>query len=76
MQRGSLTRSERKRGPDVWQFRWSEKGDNGQRVYRKRIVGTVDQYPDSAKAHQLVAGIVANPKPRNLPINAGRDDDS
>lgn len=70
MQRGSLIRSERKRGPDVWQFRWSEKGENGQRVYRKRIVGTVDQYPDPAKAHQLVAGILATPRSRNLPIKA------
>lgn len=68
MQRGSLIRSERKRGPDVWQFRWSEKGANGQRVYRKRIVGTVDQYPDPAKAHQLVAGIIATPTSGDLSI--------
>ena len=25
MQRGSLIRKNRKQGPDVWQFRWSEK---------------------------------------------------
>lgn len=68
MQQGSLIRSERKRGPDVWQFRWSEKGTNGQRVCRKRIVGTVDQYPDPAAAHQLVAGIIATPTSRDLPI--------
>jgi hypothetical protein len=36
MQRGSLIRSARKHGPDVWLFRWSEMGGNGRRVYRKQ----------------------------------------
>jgi hypothetical protein len=29
MQQGSLIRSNRKRGPGVWQFRWAERGPQG-----------------------------------------------
>ena len=45
MQQGSLIRSARKRGPDVWQFRWADRGPHGKRIYRKRVIGTVWQYP-------------------------------
>jgi hypothetical protein len=38
-----MKRNSRKRGPDVWQFRWSEIGPDGQRFHRKKIVGTVGQ---------------------------------
>ena len=38
MQRGCLKRNSRKRGPDVWQFRWSEPGSDGKRLYHKKIV--------------------------------------
>ena len=50
MQRGSLVKAERKNGPDVWQFRWSEKGGDGRRVYRKRVIGTIEQYSDAGGA--------------------------
>ena len=46
MQRGSLALVSRKEGPAVWQFRWSEKDLNGARVHRKRVIGTVERYPD------------------------------
>jgi len=42
MQRGSLALVSRKEGPDVWQFRWSEKDLHGVRVQRKRVIGTVE----------------------------------
>ena len=32
MQQGSIIKAERKHGPAVWQFRWSETGSQGQRV--------------------------------------------
>ena len=67
MQHGSLLRSVRKHGPDVWQFRRSETGGNGQRVYRKRVIGTVEQYSDAMEARQSVAGILAVPRPVDLP---------
>jgi hypothetical protein len=42
MQRGSLAIVSRKEGPAVWQFRWSEKDLQRDRVQRKRVIGTVD----------------------------------
>jgi hypothetical protein len=44
-----------------WQFRWSEKGGVGRRVYRKRVIGTIEQYSDAAEAQQLAARIIAKP---------------
>ena len=50
MQQGSIIQANRKQGPDVWLFRWSEKNRNGRRVYRKRVIGTVEQYSDGEAA--------------------------
>jgi integrase len=61
MQRGSLVQAKRKNGPDVWQFRWSDKDGDGRRVYRKRVIGTIEQYSDAAAAQQLAARIIAKP---------------
>jgi hypothetical protein len=49
----------RKEGPDVWQFRWSETGLHGKRLYHKKIVGTVEQYPDEDAARFSVVGLVS-----------------
>jgi hypothetical protein len=54
IQHGSLIRSGRKRGPDVWQFRWADRGPYGKRIYCKRVIGTVCQYPDQDSARQSV----------------------
>lgn len=43
----ALFQTRRKHGSDVWQFRWSEKDRNGRRIYRKRVIGTVQQYADA-----------------------------
>jgi len=59
MQRGSRVRSKRKHGPDVWQFRWSERGPNRKRVYRRRVIGTVEQYQDKVAARGAVAVLVS-----------------
>jgi integrase len=66
MQRGSLIRSERKRGPAVWQFRWSDKGPDGQRIYRKRVIGTVDEYAGAEVVRHLVKGLIAKPRSGDL----------
>jgi hypothetical protein len=58
MQQGSLIKSGRKRGPDVWQFRWADRDPSGKRIYRKRVIGTVCQYPDSDSARKAVAGLL------------------
>jgi len=43
MQGCSLIMKKRKRGPDVWLLRWSDKSDSGRRIYRKRVIGTVEE---------------------------------
>jgi len=58
MQQGGLIRSGRKRGPDVWQFRWADKGAYGKRIYRRRVIGTVCQYPEVDSARRAVTGLL------------------
>lgn len=59
MQRGSLAMVSRKEGPAVWQFRWSEKGLWGARVQRKRVIGTIERYPNETAARSAVAVLLA-----------------
>lgn len=58
MQNGSLIRSSRKRGPDVWQFRWADRGPHRKRIYRKRVIGTLCQYPNADAARKAVTGLM------------------
>jgi integrase len=67
MQQGSIIQTHRKHGPDVWQFRWSEKDRSGGRIYRKRVIGTVQQYPDAEAARSAAAALLTH-------VNAGRTD--
>ena len=53
-QAGSLTLEKRKRGPDVWVFRWREISPSGVRVKRKLHIGTKAQYPKRAQALRAV----------------------
>ena len=64
MQQGSVILTGRKHGPDVWQFRWSEKDRSGRRIYHKRVIGTVQQYPDAQAAREVTTALVGH-------INAG-----
>ena len=57
MQRGCMKRKNRKHGPDVWQFRWSETGPNGKRLCHKKIIGTVEEHPDENAARRAVVGL-------------------
>lgn len=59
MQRGSLAMVSRKEAPGVWQFRWSEKDLHGVRVQRKRVIGSVERYPDEAAARSAVTILLA-----------------
>ena len=58
MQYGCMERLNRKRGPEVWQFRWSVTGPDGKRLYHKKIVGTVERYLDERAARRSVVGLV------------------
>jgi len=64
MQNGSLIRTERLRGPDVWEFRWRELGGNGKRTHRRIVIGSVDRLVDEAAARQTVSALC-------IEINAG-----
>ena len=67
MKNCSLIRKNRKRGPDVWLLCWSDKSASSKRIYRKRVIGTVDEYPDAESARRSVSGLIykinaANPR--------------
>ena len=72
MQRGCMQRNSRKQGPDVWQFRWSETRLDGKRLYRKKIVGTVEQYAGEDAARRSVVGLLSelNTEGRSANSNA------
>lgn len=48
-QYGTLTIRKRKKGPDVWQYRWAENG-----VSRSVLIGTVEKYPTMLDAERVV----------------------
>ena len=66
-----MQRNNRKEGPDVWQFRWSETRLDGKRFYHKKIVGTVEQYPDEDAARRSVVGLVSELNADGRPTNSG-----
>ena len=72
MQHGCLERINRKRGPDVWQFRWSETSSNATRLYHKKVIGTVEQYPDETAARRTVVGLISEINRLDGPEHAGR----
>ena len=55
-QRGSLTILKRKTHPDAWMFRYYTQ-ENGQRVYKRRFVGSVVEFPKRKDAEKAVAKI-------------------
>ena len=71
MQRGCMQRNSRKEGPDVWQFRWSETRLDGKRLYHRKILGTVEQYPDEDAARRSVVGLVSELNTDGRPTNSG-----
>ena len=60
MQQGSVILAGRKLGPDVWQIRLSEKDRSGRRIYHKRVIGTVQQYPDAQAAREVTTALVGD----------------
>lgn len=53
-QKGSLQRVKRKKGQDVWIFRWYEIQPDGTKKYRKVVVGTVEEFKTETDAHKAV----------------------
>src|SRR5258708_1159990 len=56
MQLGSLLRSSRRRGPDVWELRYRERPHNGRRIYRRMKVGTVREFRSEASVRKGTTG--------------------
>jgi integrase len=56
-QRGYLRLGHRKTGPDCWEFLWWDIELTGQRVRRKAVIGTVQQYPNIEEAWQASNGL-------------------
>ena len=54
---GSVTVERRKRGPDVWCFRWREAGPDGRRIHRRIVLGTADELRSIASARNMVVGL-------------------
>jgi len=57
MQDRSFTVEQRKRGPDVWCFRWREGGPDGRMVHRRIVLGTGDDLKNIASARSAVVGL-------------------
>src|SRR3984893_3564278 len=57
MQDGSVTVERRKRGPDVWSFRWREGGPDGRKIHRRIVLGTADDLKSIASARNAVVGL-------------------
>jgi hypothetical protein len=57
MQDGSITVEHRKRGSDVWCFRWRETGPDGRRIHRRIVLGTAEDLKNIATARRMVVGL-------------------
>jgi len=58
MQNGSIVRRPRKKHSDIWQFRWWERTVGGTKIYRRRLIGTIDQIPDLEAARRAACLLV------------------
>jgi len=65
MQQGSVLLMDRKEGPKVWSFRWSERDSNGRRTYMKRVIGTLDEYEDEASVRKAALGLLPQHRHRH-----------
>ena len=73
MQNGSIMRSERRRGPDVWEYRWREPGPDGKRKHRRMVVGAVNQFRDKESVIRATTALrqdinMANVRGKGKPI--------
>jgi integrase len=57
MQKGSLIRSPRRQGPDVWEYRWRESCPGQTRKHRRIVIGTLDTLKDESAALKSIAAL-------------------
>ncbi len=64
-QEGFIERVHNANGPDKWTYRWWESSkQSGRRVHRRKLIGTIDDYPTIGAAKRAVEGFRSE-------INAG-----
>ncbi len=71
MQDGSVTVERRKRGPDVWCFRWREGGPDGRKIHRRIVLGTADDLKTIASARKAVVGLTREINLNDVRIKTG-----
>ena len=59
-QQGSVRRVARKKGPDVWVFRWLNTHADGSRKENNRVIGTVLEYRTKAAAERAAEALRIN----------------
>lgn len=64
MQNGSVIRAERRRGADVWEFRWREPGADGKRKHRRMVLGSVEQLAATSNCSSGNFCVTARVQPR------------
>ena len=57
MQKGSLIRSSRRQGPDVWEYRWRESSPGEKRKHRRIVIGSVDTLKDESSALKAITAL-------------------
>ncbi len=57
MQKGSLIRSSRRRGPDVWEYRWRESCPGDKRKHRRIVIGSLDTLRDESAALKAIVAL-------------------
>ena len=53
-QHGFFSRIKRKKGPEVWIYRWREADGSGKPKMRSQVIGSVTQYPTEKAAWAAV----------------------
>ncbi|RZU40347.1 tyrosine-type recombinase/integrase [Edaphobacter modestus] len=56
-QQGSISRVSRSKGPDVWVYRWRELQPDGSRLQKKKIIGTVKEFPRRSDVQREVENL-------------------
>ena len=69
MQNGSLIETRRRSGHSVWEFRWRDR-TSGKAVYRRIVVGTIEQFKTAADAREILEGIVLEINSDDLRLRA------
>lgn len=64
MQKGSLFQSRRQSGQIVWEYRWRDRSSDVP-VYRRMVVGTIQEYPAITDARSAVHALLLENNPHD-----------